>query len=145
MTSSNEEAVFSYRGAIEQVGCQWQCVPLAVASVKVTVRLRPCASRWSRSRFFLRWPPCDDPDSSCPRRMSSQGQAAFLNYLEKLLPYSPLRPADEQLRSQPLISQFIRHAAPFRAVPMLLTAQGTNWLSWEDAMVNLAFLLKQTL
>jgi hypothetical protein len=40
------------------------------------------------------------------------------------------------LRGSPLLE---------RLEPMLLMAQGANWLAREDAMVNLAFLLKQTL
>jgi hypothetical protein len=42
----------------------------------------------------------------------------------------------ESLRGSPLLE---------RLEPMMLVAEGANWLSREDALVNLAFLHKQTL
>lgn len=50
-------------------------------------------------------------------------------------------------RLDPDLVRTVLHGSPLlaRLEPMLLIAQGANWLSCEDAMVNLAFLLKQTL
>jgi hypothetical protein len=42
----------------------------------------------------------------------------------------------EKLRGRPLLA---------RLEPMLLTARGANWLSNEDAVSDMAFLLKQNL
>lgn len=50
-------------------------------------------------------------------------------------------------RLEPELVRDVLRGSPLleRLEPMLLVAQGANWLSREDAMVNLAFLLKQTL